>query len=258
MGESKLRSRVALITGAGTGIGRAIALSFAREGASVVVNYSRSRDAAEGVVSQIRIAGGKAISVGADVSKDDEVHAMLARAGREFGRLDVLVNNAGWSTRVPHRELDGLTDEIWNKTLDVNLKSVFYCVRAAVPLLLRQPGASIVNIASASGFTGMGSSIVYGAAKAGVLTLTKSLARALAPEIRVNAVAPGLIRTHFAGRADSDPLFNAEDKATPLQQLATADDCASAALFLAADAMSVTGETILVDGGRFTVGAIRL
>jgi 3-oxoacyl-[acyl-carrier protein] reductase len=256
--ELKLQGRVALITGAGTGVGRAIALLFAREAASVVVNYGHSRDAAEEVVSQIRTAGGKAISDRADVTNDAEVRAMLKRTDRDFGRLDVLVNNAGWSTRVPYRDLNDLTDEIWHKTLDVNLKGLFYCVRAAEPLLRRQPGASIVNIASASGFTGIGSSIVYAAAKAGVLSLTKSLARALAPEIRVNAVAPGLIRTHFAGRADSDPLFDAEDKATPLQQLATADDCAAAALFLAADAKSVTGESILVDGGRFTVGAIRL
>ncbi|MFZ0636002.1 MAG: glucose 1-dehydrogenase [Candidatus Acidiferrales bacterium] len=257
MAESKLHDRVALITGAGTGIGRAIALLFAREGARVAVNYNQSRDAAEEVVSQIRAAGGKAISVAADVTKDAGVRAMIDRVAREFDRLDILINNAGWSTRVLHRKLDDLTDEIWNKTLDINLKGVFYCVRAAVPLLIRQPGATIVNIASASGFTGIGSSIVYSAAKAGVLNMTKSLARALAPEIRVNAVAPGLIRTHFAGRADSDPLFDAEDKATPLQQLATADDCAAAALFLAVDAKSVTGETILVDGGRFTLGAIR-
>ncbi|MGB8788978.1 MAG: glucose 1-dehydrogenase [Candidatus Acidiferrales bacterium] len=257
MAESKLHDRVALITGAGTGIGRAIALLFAREGARVAVNYNQSRDAAEEVVSQIRAAGGKAISVAADVTKDAGVRAMIDRVAREFDRLDILINNAGWSTGVLHRNLDDLTDEIWNKTLDINLKGVFYCVRAAVPLLIRQPGATIVNIASASGFTGIGSSIVYSAAKAGVLNMTKSLARALAPEIRVNAVAPGLIRTHFAGRADSDPLFDAEDKATPLQQLATADDCAAAALFLAVDAKSVTGETILVDGGRFTLGAIR-
>ncbi|MFZ0735815.1 MAG: SDR family oxidoreductase [Candidatus Acidiferrales bacterium] len=257
MAESKLHDRAALITGAGTGIGRAISLLFAREGARVAVNYNQSRDAAEEVVSQIRAAGGKGISVAADVTKDAEVRAMVDRVAREFGRLDILINNAGWSTRVLHRNLDDLTDEIWNKTLDINLKSVFYCVRAAVPVLIRQPGASIVNIASASGFTGIGSSIVYSAAKAGVLNMTKSLARALAPEIRVNAVAPGLIRTHFAGRADSDPLFDAEDKATPLQRLATAEDCAAAALFLAVDAKSVTGETILVDGGRFTLGAIR-
>jgi len=257
MAESKLKNRVALVTGAGTGIGRAIALLFAREGASVAVNYSRSREAAEEVVSQIRAVGGRAISVAADVSKGAEVSAMMERVAREFGRLDFLINNAGWSTPVPHRQLDDLSDEIWNKTLDINLKGVFYCVRAAVPHLLKHPGASIVSVASVSGFTGLASSMVYAAAKAGVITMTKSLARALAPEIRVNAVAPGLIRTHFAGRADSDPLFDAEQKATPLQNLASAGDCAAAALFLAAEANSVTGETLIVDGGRYTLGAIR-
>jgi 3-oxoacyl-[acyl-carrier protein] reductase len=257
MAEVKLQNRVALVTGAATGIGRAIAQLFAREGASVALNYSRSREAAEEAVSQIGAAGGRAISVAADVSKDSEVCAMIDRVAREFGRLDFLINNAGWSTTVPHRQLEKLTDEIWDKTLDINLKGVFYCVRAAVPHLLKQPGASIVNIASASGFTGLASSMVYAAAKGAVITMTKSLGRALAPEIRVNAVAPGLIRTHFAGRADSDPLFDAEANATPLQALASAEDCAAAALFLAAEAKSVTGETILVDGGRYSLGAIR-
>jgi 3-oxoacyl-[acyl-carrier protein] reductase len=253
MAEVKLQNRVALVTGAATGIGRAIAQLFAREGASVALNYSRSREAAEEAVSQIGAAGGRAISVAADVTKDSEVCAMIDRVAREFGRLDFLINNAGWSTTVPHRQLEKLTDEIWDKTLDINLKGVFYCVRAAVPHLLKQPGASIVNIASASGFTGLASSMVYAAAKGAVITMTKSLA----PEIRVNAVAPGLIRTHFAGRADSDPLFDAEANATPLQALASAEDCAAAALFLAAEAKSVTGETILVDGGRYSLGAIR-
>jgi 3-oxoacyl-[acyl-carrier protein] reductase len=251
----KLQGRAALVTGGATGIGRAIALHFAREGASVAVNYGHSRDAAEDVVAEIRSGGGRAIAIAADVTSDSDVRAMLERVDREFGRLDVLVNNAGWSTRIRHRELEKLTDDVWNKTLEVNLKGTFLCVRAAVPLLKRQAGASIVNIASASGFTGDGSSIVYAASKAGVLTMTKSLARALAPEIRVNAIAPGLIRTRFAGRTDSDASFDIETKATPLKTLTTVEDCAATALFLAADAKSTTGETIFVDGGRFTLGA---
>ena len=239
-----------------TGIGRAIAERFAREGARVAVNFRSSREAAEQFVAQIRAAGGTAIPVAADFSVESEVRAMLEQVEREFGRLDVLVNNAGWSARVPHRKLDDLTDEIWDKTFDVNLRGLFYCVRAAVPLLRKQPGAAIVNVASVAG-SGVGSSMAYAAAKAGVLTMTKSLARAVAPEIRVNAISPGLIRTHFAGRPDSDSDFTAEEMATPLKRLAIVEECAEVALFLASSATAVTGQTILVDGGRYVLGPNR-
>jgi 3-oxoacyl-[acyl-carrier protein] reductase len=250
----KREGRVALVTGAGTGIGRAIAERFARDGTKVAVNYRRSLKAAEDLVSQICSAGGVAISIQADVSKDAEVRGMMAQVEREFGLLDVLVNNAGWSTRVAHRSLDELTDDIWDKTFDINLRGVFYCIRAALPLLRKQPSASIVNVASVAGSSGVGSSIAYAAAKAGVLTMTKSLARALAPEIRVNAISPGLIRTQFAGRPDSDSAFDTEEGVTPLKRLATVAECAEVAFFLASAATAVTGQTILVDGGRYTLG----
>jgi 3-oxoacyl-[acyl-carrier protein] reductase len=253
----RLDGRTALVTGAATGIGRAIAGRFAREGAKVAVNYRQSLKAVEDPVSQIRAAGGTAISIQADVSKSAEVSTMLATVEREFGRLDFLVNNAGWSTRVPHRNLNELTDDIWDKTFNINLRGVFYCVREAVPLLRKHPGTSIVNIASVAGSTGVGSSIAYAAAKAGVLTMTKSLARALAPEIRVNAISPGLIRTQFAGRPDSDAAFDAEERATPLARLATAEECAEVALFLASAATAVTGQTILVDSGLYVLGPNR-
>src|SRR5579863_3699774 len=162
-----LEERVVLVTGSGTGIGRAIAERFARDGVKVAVNYRQSHHGAENLVSQIRSAGGMAISIQADVSKDTDVRRMIAQVESEFGRLDVLVNNAGWSTRVPHHNLDEMTDEIWDQTFDINLRGVFYCIRAAVPLLRTQPGASIVNIASVAGSTGVGSSIAYAAAKAG-------------------------------------------------------------------------------------------
>jgi 3-oxoacyl-[acyl-carrier protein] reductase len=249
-----LEGRVVLVTGSGSGIGRAIAERFARDGVKVAVNYRQSRQGAENLVSQVRSAGGMAIAIQADVSKDAEVRRMIAQVEGEFGRLDVLVNNAGWSTRVPHGNLDELTDDIWDKTLDTNLRGVFYCIRAAVPLLSKQSGASIVNVASVAGSTGIGSSIAYAAAKAGALTMTKSLARALAPEIRVNAISPGLVRTQFAGRPDSDSAFLAEEGATPLQRLATVGECAEAAFFLAFSASACTGQTILVDGGLYTLG----
>jgi 3-oxoacyl-[acyl-carrier protein] reductase len=253
-----LQGKAALVTGAATGIGRAIAERFAQEGALVAVNFRSSREAAGQLVAQIRAAGGTAISVAADVSVESEVCAMFGQVQSEFGHLDVLVNNAGWSTRVPQRELEALTDDIWNRTFDVNLRGLFYCVRATVPLLRKGPGgSSIVNVASVAGSTGVGSSMAYAAAKAGVITMTKSLARALAPEIRVNAISPGLIRTHFAGRPNSDSDFTAEELATPLKRLATVDECAEVALFLASSATAVTGQTILVDGGLYVLGPNR-
>jgi 3-oxoacyl-[acyl-carrier protein] reductase len=252
----KLQYLVALVTGAGTGIGRAIAETFAREGAKVGVNYSRSREAAEEVVAGIRAAGGTAVAIGADVSEAAEVDSMVDRVSREFNRLDILVNNAGWSTRIPHDQLDNLTDEIWDRTFDTNLRGAFYSIRAAVPLLRKQAGASIVNIASVAGMTGMGSSIAYAASKGAMITMNKSLARALAPQIRVNAIAPGFVRTRFANWPAS--AFEQGEAMTPLKRLGTVEEIAALALYLVADAGSMTGETIVVDGGLTELGTIQL
>jgi 3-oxoacyl-[acyl-carrier protein] reductase len=246
----RLENRIALVTGASTGIGRAIAEAFAKEGATVIVNYSRSRDAAEEVV---RAIGGRSMAIAADVSREADVLAMLDRIGAAFGRLDILINNAGWSTRVPHERLDLLTDEIWDRTMNTNLRGAFYCVRAAVPLLREQPGASIVNIASVAGLLGVGSSMAYAASKAGMLAMTKSLARALAPRIRVNAIAPGLVSTGFAGWGDE--ACQAVARVSPLQRIATADEVAAATLFLASGATAQTGETLVVDSGYCSLGA---
>jgi 3-oxoacyl-[acyl-carrier protein] reductase len=250
-----LNDKVAVVTGAGTGMGRAIAELFARSGAKVVVNYSSSRDAAEEVVAAIQAKGGFAMAVGADVSKEAEAVALMDSTHREYGRIDYLINNAGWSTRVPHSQLEDLTDEIWDRTLNVNLRGVFYCVRAATPFLKKQEGSSIVNISSVASISGQGSSIVYAASKAGVVTMTKSLARALAPGIRVNVVLPGFVRTRFAGWPQES--FDAAEKITPLRRLASVEDVAEAALFFAAIAKSTTGESLVVDGGMSTLGASR-
>jgi 3-oxoacyl-[acyl-carrier protein] reductase len=243
---------VAVVTGGGTGIGRAIAEHFARQGARVVVNYNQSREASEDTVKGIRSNGGMAVAVAADVSKQEDARALMAAAEQEFGRLDFLINNAGWSQRVPHARLEELTDEIWDRVFETNLRGAFYCVRAAAPLLKKQSGAAIVNIASVAALMGQGSSMAYAASKGGMVTLTKSLARALAPEIRVNAVLPGFVRTRFAGWPES--AFAEAEKITPLRRLATGDDVAEAALFFAAHAMSTTGETLVVDGGMAPLG----
>lgn len=232
-------------------MGRATAETFAKEGARVAVNYSQSREAADEVVAGIRAAGGTAMAIQADVTREAEVKSMVDTVAREWGQLDVLVNNAGWSTRVPHDQLDALTDEIWDRTLNTNLRGAFYCVRACAPLLRKQAGAAVVNIASVAGISGMGSSMVYAASKGAMITMTKSLARALAPEIRVNAVAPGFVRTRFANWPPS--AFEEGKAQTPLGELATVEDIAATVLFLV-EANAITGETIVVDGGTTMLG----
>jgi 3-oxoacyl-[acyl-carrier protein] reductase len=222
-----LEDRVALVTGGGTGIGRGVSEALAREGVKVAVNYSQSKEGAEEVVRHIVAAGGVAEPIQASVARESDVLRMIGQIEREFGRLDLVVNNAGWSTRIPHERLEDLTDEIWDRTLNTNLRGAFYCSRAALPLLRKQTGSSIVNIASVAGITGMGSSIVYAASKAAMLSMTRSLARALAPE---------------EGEAQS-----------PLERLATPEDIAEAVIYLA-KSPAVTGETILVDGGTTTLG----
>ncbi len=251
----RLKDRVAVVTGAGTGIGRAIAELFAGEGAAVVVNYARSREAAEEVAREIERRGGCAMAWQADVTREAQVKAMMREVEARWRRLDILVNNAGWSTRIPHHKLEDLTDEIWDRTLDTNLRGAFYCVRAAAPLLKRQEGAAIVNIASAAAFHASGSSIVYAASKAAMVSMTKSLARALAPAIRVNALCPGLVNTRFAGWPPES--FEQGKQVTPLGRLATVEEVAQMALFLAADATALTGEAIVVDGGVTQLGRSR-
>jgi 3-oxoacyl-[acyl-carrier protein] reductase len=227
----KLDGRVAIITGGGTGMGRAISELFAREGARVIVNYNESRDAAEEVASGIESRGGQAMAWKADVANDEQARTMMAQAESRWGRLDVLVNNAGWSKRTPHHLLEDLTDEIWDRTMNVNLRGTFYCSRAAAPLLRKSAGASIVNIAS----------------KAGVISMTKSFARIMAPDVRVNVISPGLVHTRFAGWPPE--TFVAGKEASPLKRITTGEEIAAAALFLAADATAMTGEMIRVDCG---------
>jgi len=250
----RLSGKVALVTGGATGIGRATVLALAREGATVAVNYSRSVAEAKETARLAEQAGGRALVVQADITRDREARAMVDQVARELGGLDCLVNNAGWTQRVPHRQLDDLTDEIWDRVVATNLRGPFYCARAAVPHMERRGGGAIVNITSVAGFTGTGSSMAYAASKAGLNTLTKSLARALAPaRIRVNAVAPGLLATGFGGGFITREFLDQTGSVTPISRPATVDEAADAVVFLLANE-SMTGYTSIVDGGLSALG----
>ena len=240
-------SRVALVTGSATGIGRAVAWGFAERGYSVTVNYSRSKDDAEVTAEGVRSRGGRAIVVQADVADDTAVRVMVERTVETFGGLDVLVNNAATTYFVPHTDLDGLTGQVWDDILNVNLKGTFFGCRAAMPHLKARKG-NIVNIASVAGVAGSGSSIAYAASKGAVITMTKSLAKAFAPEVRVNAVAPGPVQTRWL--ADHQDMVEAAMKITPLKRPATPEDVAAVALFLADQTSLMTGQVLVVNGGR--------
>lgn len=245
-----LRDKVVLVTGAGRGIGQAIALELAREGAQVIVNFFQSRKQAEELVEEIQQMGSRALLRQADVSSPAEVDAMFKTIKEAFGRLDGLVNNAGIGSR---GKIEDLPYEVWERILKVNLTSQFLCSQAASKIMIEQRKGSMVNISSvggiapASGATGPH----YAASKAGIIGLTKSMAVTLGQyNIRVNAVAPGLTIT------DLTAVFTPEqkeaiEKGTPLQRIADPEDIAYTVMFLLSDrARHITGQTIVVDGGR--------
>ena len=239
--------RVALVTGSATGIGRSIAWGLAERGYDLTVNYSRSQAEAEETAEGVRSRGASAVLVRADVADDAAVRAMVERTVGELGGLDLLVNNAATTHFVPHTDLDGLTAEVWDDILNVNLKGTFFACRAAMPHL-KARGGNIVNIASVAGVAGSGSSIAYAASKGAVITLTKSLARAFAPEVRVNAVAPGPVQTRWL--KDHQDMVEQAMRSTPLKRPATPEDVAAVALFLADETSLMTGQVLVVDGGR--------
>ncbi len=244
----KLKGKVALVTGGGTGMGRAVCLKFASEGAGVAVNFSKSQKQAEEVAEAARKLGVPAMAMKADISQDQEARRLVDETVAKFGRLDILVNNAGWTRRVAHRELEGLTEEILERTWAVDVKGPLYLARAAIPHMLRQGGGRIVNVTSIAAFQGAGSSVIYCASKAGLSAITKSLARALAKDnILVNAIAPGFVNTGFV---DWPPeVLEKNITVSPMGRIPTVDDIANAAMFLACDATGVTAQTIFVDCG---------
>jgi 3-oxoacyl-[acyl-carrier protein] reductase len=239
--------RVALVTGSATGIGRAVAWRFAERGFAVTVNYSRSKVEAEETADGVRQRGGRVLVVAANVADDAAVRAMVEESARVLGGLDVLVNNAGTTHFIPFTDLEGIRGQVWDDILDVNLKGTFFGCRAAMPHLKVRRG-NIVNIASVAGVAGSGSSIAYAASKGAVITLTKSLARAFAPEVRVNAVAPGPVQTRWL--ADHQDMVDQAMSLTPMKRPATADDIADVTLFLADGTSLMTGQVLVADGGR--------
>ena len=240
--------KAALITGGGTGVGRAATLQLAARGFDVAINYSRSKEDAEATAAEAHEKGARAICMQCDVADDGQVRAMIERCKAEFGRLDVVVNNAGTTFFVKHTELEEMTEERWDRILAVNLKGPFFVSRAAIPLMRAGGGGAIVNVASVAGVAGSGSSIAYAASKGGLITMTKSMAKAFAPDIRVNAVCPGVIISRWLeGHED---MVEAALKITPLKRASTTDDIADVVVFLACDAGMMTGQALVVDGGR--------
>jgi 3-oxoacyl-[acyl-carrier protein] reductase len=243
--SQRLRERVAIITGASRGIGRATALALAAEGANVVVNYASSSAAADEVVKAITDAGGNAIALQADVSKLDQVDALINHTLEKFGRIDVLVNNAGITRDTL---LLRMKPDDWQAVIDLNLTGVFLCTRAVSKLMLKQKSGRIINITSVAGQMGNPGQANYSAAKAGVIGFTKTVAKELASRgITVNAVAPGFIATDMTSGVKSEEIL----KYIPLGRYGEPDEVAGMIRFLAADpaAAYITGQVFNVDGG---------
>ncbi|MDC7769053.1 SDR family NAD(P)-dependent oxidoreductase [Priestia megaterium] len=244
---NNFKNKVFIITGGGTGIGKATALKLADMGAKLVINYSNSETEAKKVVEEIAEKGGIAFAFKANVANEQEVNAMIHQTIAEFGRLDGLVNNASITAQIPMNDLESATDNIWNSLYDVNVKGMFHCVKAAVPHMKKQKSGAIVNIGSVAGTTGIGSSIPYAATKAAIHTMTKSLAIALAPHIRVNCISPGAVDTRWWS-GNEDKMYQLAGN-LPLQRISSPEDIADAILFQLKQE-SVTGQVFTIDNGQ--------
>jgi 3-oxoacyl-[acyl-carrier protein] reductase len=251
MTHRRFENRVVLITGASTGIGRATALAFGREGAKVAANYRGNKKDAESLVAEIKNEGGEAIAVQADAGQSADVQRLFDTVAKTFGgRLDLLFNNAGrWMDRIPTTDC---TEQLWDDIFNTNVKSAFLCSRAVIPLMQKQGRGVIINTGSVAGHTGGGGgTLAYAASKAAVHTMTRSLAKELAKSgIRVCGVAPGIVDTPLLHRHEKPEMMEKLKALTPLDRLATPEEVAAAVLFLASDEASyITGEIIEVNGG---------
>ena len=246
----KLEGCTALITGATHGIGRAIALAFAQEGANLALNYAHDDSAAQKLLEEVQSLGRRAILVKADISDSEAVSEMAERVLRDLGPVDRLVNSAGIVMR---GGIFSITPEIWDQVMDVNAKGIFLVSQAIARQMLDHRGGVMVQIASMRGVEGSDSSMHYAASKAAVIALTKSLARELAPRIRVNAIAPGYVDTRIQVELTPEKR-RAIEEATPLRRFGRPEDIARTAVYFSSeDSAYVTGQTLLVDGGRVMV-----
>lgn len=248
-----LQGKAAIVTGGGTGVGRATALELAKRGCAVLINYSKSKDAAEAVADEVKALGVKALAVRADVAQDADCRAMVAKAVDTFGRLDVLVNNAGTTRFIGHDDLEAVKPEDWDLMMGVNLRGPFQCIRAARKHLEASGQGNVVNVSSIAGLRAIGSSVPYCASKAALNNLTLSMARVLAPKVRVNAVAPAFI----AGEWLKQGLGPAYDKTKAywesravLGKVCRPEDVADAVLAFVEGSELVTGQILPIEGGQ--------
>ena len=244
---------VFIVTGSATGLGATVAQRLAGKGGRVVINYTKSESEALATAQACRDLGAEAIVCQADVSVDDDCRRMVAGALAKWGRVDGLVNNAAQSKIVPHADLEGLSSEDFLNIFAVNVVGAYQMVRAVTPPMQQQGKGAVVNISSVSAITGSGSSIAYAASKAALNVMTLSLARALAPEIRVNAVCPGVMQTRWwregLGEENYDAFISRYAASAPLKTAGTTDAVADPVVWLLEGAEHVTGETIMVDAG---------
>ena len=244
----------ALVTGSASGIGRAAALRLARAGYDVAINYSRSEAAARQTLAELDHLGGRHLALRADVSDDAAVAALAEEAGQAFGRLDALVNNAGMTSQTPPDDLDGVDLAEWDRVFAVNVRGLFQVTRACAPLL-RAAGGSVVNVASIVGLRPGPQPLAYAASKAAVVSLTRTLSRVLAPEVRVNAVAPGWIETPLTQvLRDNEASSRMIVARTAMARWGTPEEVAGGIVFLASPAARfVTGAILAIDGGYLAV-----
>jgi 3-oxoacyl-[acyl-carrier protein] reductase len=264
MEQGDLAGKVAIVTGSATGIGAAVAQGLAKRGANIVVNYTRSETEARDIAAQVEKAGAKAVLVKGDVADDADCRKLAAAAVAAWGRIDILVNNAGTTKFVTnHADLDSLSAEDFARIYAVNVIGPFQMIRACLPHLRATKSGSVVNISSIAGVLGIGSSVAYAASKGALNTMTLSLARALAPEVRVNSVCPGFVDTNWFvkqfGKEMAERIAESEGKHNLLQRVADGAEIAKTAMFFAGpESANITGETLLTDGGmHLTVAAPR-